>query len=198
MIVMTLPFSILKNIEINVPMSAEKRYAIQKLGYGTNAKLMLGMSSRPWRAANHVGFFYSDLNIQQGWDNAQLQNGNNGAGGITLFSGGQNGINVGTGTAASQAAALLPNLERVLAGTAAAFNGNAQRIHWPSHPFSMGSYAAFRVGQYQTIAGREIETVDDNLFFAGEHTSLEFQGYMNGGAYSGELAAKEVLKKAKK
>jgi monoamine oxidase len=197
-VVMTLPFSILKNIEINVPMSAEKRYAIQNLGYGTNAKLMLGMSNRPWRAANHVGFFYSDLNIQQGWDNAQLQNGNNGAGGITLFSGGQNGINVGTGTAAAQAAALLPNLERVLAGTAAAFNGNAQRMHWPSHPFSMGSYAAFRVGQYQTIAGREIETVDDNLFFAGEHTSLEFQGYMNGGAYSGELAAKEVLKKAKK
>ena len=197
-VVMTLPFSILKNIQMNVPMSAEKKYAIQNLGYGTNAKLMLGMSSRPWRAAGHVGYFYSDLNIQQGWDNAQLQNGNNGAGGITLFSGGQNGINVGTGTAASQAAALLPNLERVLAGTTAAFNGNAQRMHWPSHPFSMGSYSAFRVGQYQTIAGREIETVDENIFFAGEHTSLEFQGYMNGGAYSGELAAKEVLKKAKK
>ena len=198
MIVMTLPFSILRNIEMSVPMSAEKKYAIQNLGYGMNAKMMLGMSSRPWRAAGELGFFYSDLNLQQGWDNSQGQNGNNGAGGMTLFSGGQNGLNIGTGTAASQAAALLPNLERVLAGTAAAFNGNAHRMHWPSHPFSLGSYAAFRVGQYQTIAGREVETVDENIFFAGEHTNLEFQGYMNGGAYSGELAAKEVLKKAKK
>jgi monoamine oxidase len=198
LVVMTLPFSVLKNIEMNVPMSAEKRYAINNLGYGTNAKLMLGMSSRPWRATVGQGYFYSDLVIQQGWDNAQMQNGNTGAGGITLFSGGQNGINVGAGTAASQAAAQLPKLDLVLNGAAAAFNGNAHRMHWASSPFALGSYSAFRVGQYQTIAGREIETVDGNIFFAGEHTSLEFQGYMNGGAVSGELAAKEVLKKIKK
>lgn len=198
LVVMTLPFSILKNIDLQVPISKEKRYAINNLGYGTNAKLMLGMNSRPWRNTVGQGYFYSDLTIQQGWDNAQMQNNNTGAAGITLFSGGQNGINTGTGTAALQAAEQLPKLNMVLAGTAAAFNGNAQRMHWPSHPFSLGSYAAFRVGQYQTVAGREVETVDENIFFAGEHTSLDFQGYMNGGAYSGELAAKEILKKIKK
>jgi monoamine oxidase len=198
LVVMTLPFSILKSINLAVPISPQKRYAINNLGYGTNAKLMLGMNTRPWRNSVGQGYFYSDMTIQQGWDNAQMQNGNNGAAGITLFSGGQNGINVGTGTAASQAAAQLPKLDLVLVGAAAAFNGKSERMHWPSHPFSLGSYAAFRVGQYQTVAGREIETVDENIFFAGEHTSLEFQGYMNGGAYSGELAAKEVLKKLKK
>jgi monoamine oxidase len=32
-----------------------------------------------------------------------------------------------------------------------------------------------------------------NLHFAGEHTSLDFQGYMEGGAESGARAAREIL-----
>jgi monoamine oxidase len=31
------------------------------------------------------------------------------------------------------------------------------------------------------------------LLFAGEHTSIDFQGDMNGGAEQGERAAKELL-----
>jgi monoamine oxidase len=33
------------------------------------------------------------------------------------------------------------------------------------------------------------------IFFAGEHTSAEFNGYMEGAAESGDRAAKEVLVK---
>ena len=32
-----------------------------------------------------------------------------------------------------------------------------------------------------------------NLFFAGEHCSYDFQGYMNGGAQTGADAAKAVM-----
>jgi monoamine oxidase len=32
-----------------------------------------------------------------------------------------------------------------------------------------------------------------NLFFAGEHTSLENQGYMEGGCETGQRAAVEIL-----
>jgi monoamine oxidase len=32
-----------------------------------------------------------------------------------------------------------------------------------------------------------------NLFFAGEHTSLEAQGYMEGGCETGQRAAAEIL-----
>ena len=32
-----------------------------------------------------------------------------------------------------------------------------------------------------------------NIFFAGEHCSLEYQGYMEGGASEGARAAKEIL-----
>jgi monoamine oxidase len=40
--------------------------------------------------------------------------------------------------------------------------------------------------------GVEGERVD-NLFFAGEHCSQDFQGYMEGGCETGEAAAAEIL-----
>ena len=32
-----------------------------------------------------------------------------------------------------------------------------------------------------------------NLYFAGEHTSLDWQGYMNGGAEWGQLVAQRLI-----
>lgn len=65
---------------------------------------------------------------------------------------------------------------------------------WLKYKFSKASYSAWSVGQYTTIAGSEIETVG-NLFFAGEHTSYNFQGYMNGGAVTGRIAANKIIKR---
>jgi len=53
---------------------------------------------------------------------------------------------------------------------------------------------AYKVGQWTTIAGQEA-TSAGNIFFAGDHTSKEFQGYMNGAAESGLRAANDVLLK---
>ncbi len=76
-------------------------------------------------------------------------------------------------------------------GAAAQSNGLAVRFAWPSYPFTKGSYAAYRVGQYTTIAGAEIERVD-GVHFCGEHTSLDYQGYMEGAALTGAVVADEI------
>ena len=73
------------------------------------------------------------------------------------------------------------------------YNNKAYVMNWNSYPFAKCGYSAFKAGQYTTIAGSEIETVG-NLFFAGEHTSYNFQGYMNGGASTGRIAAQSILK----
>ena len=54
------------------------------------------------------------------------------------------------------------------------------------------SYSYWRVGQYTSFAGYE-KVRQGNVFFAGEHCSLEYQGYMEGGAAEGARAAKEIL-----
>jgi len=64
-------------------------------------------------------------------------------------------------------------------------------MHWPSAPLTRGSYACYRVGQ-GAFSGLEGERAG-NLLFAGEHTSIDFQGYLEGAAESGLRAANELL-----
>ncbi len=73
----------------------------------------------------------------------------------------------------------------------AAHNGRVARMHWPTYALTLGSYSAYKVGQFTSIAGAEIERVG-NLHFCGEHTSLDAQGFMEGAALTGAMAAAEV------
>lgn len=65
-------------------------------------------------------------------------------------------------------------------------------MHWPTNPFVRASYACYRPRQWTTIRGAEGEAVG-NLHFAGEHCSMDAQGFMEGGCETGESAASEVL-----
>jgi monoamine oxidase len=189
-VIITVPFSVLRNVEFRFDLPAKKQLAIDTLGYGTNAKLMLGFNERTWRNIGYTGYLFSDNGLQTGWDNSQLQPGM--AGGFTVYTGGQLGLDLNTGTPEEQAAIYLPKLEQIFPGTAAAYNNTAVRMHWPSFPHALGSYACYKVGQFTTIAGAEQETYE-RLFFAGEHCSLDYQGFMNGGAATGREAAEGIL-----
>jgi monoamine oxidase len=191
-VVVAIPFTLLRDVAIGVELPAFKRRAIRELGYGTNAKLMLGLLERPWRARGRSGAAYSDAGFQLCWDNSRGQSGP--LGGVTLYSGGRPGLDVGRGTAEAQAARLLPGVEQTLPGVAAARSGPAARWHWPTYPFTRASYACYKPGQWTTIRGAEGAPVG-NLFFAGEHCSLDYQGFMNGGAETGRLAAEAVLRR---
>jgi monoamine oxidase len=155
-----------------------------------NAKLMLGTSSRPWRDKRYAGGIFSDAGFQLAWDNARLQPG--ASAGVTLYSGGKQGIAVGEGSPREQVEKLLPGLEKAFPGAEWAYTGKVFRMHWPSHAFTKASYACYRSGQWSTINGHEITPVG-NLHFAGEHCSSDFQGYMNGGAETGRVAAEAIL-----
>ncbi len=191
-VLLTLPFTILRNIDIQFTLPTWKQNAIDNLGYGTNAKLMLGFTDRHWRGLGYTGYLFTDNGVQTGWDNSQMQAGNTGPGGFTVYVGGQTGIDIGSGTAQSQASNYLPLLDQMFPGMQAKYNGNAARFHWPSYPWSLCSYACYTTGQFTTVSGAERKTVD-RLYFAGEHCSWNFQGYMNGAAHTGREAAEEIL-----
>ncbi len=189
-VMLCLPFTILRNIDVRVPLPPIKRKAIQQLGYGVDAKLILGFQSRVWRSAGFDGDSYADQAYQSGWDSSREQPSPFGA--YTIYPGGTQALDLRTGSAHQQAERLLPGLNRVFPGVRQHWLGTALRAYWPSNPFILASYAAYRPGQWTGIRGAEGMTVG-NLYFAGEHTSLDWQGYMNGGAESGRLAAEALL-----
>ncbi len=195
-VVLTLPFTLLREVRLDVSLPAVKRKAIDELRYGTNAKLMVGFSERVWRepraarnAPGSNGSVLTDLPFQLTWEATRMQPGK--AGILTCFTGGERGIELGQGTPATQSERFSRELERVFPGVSERRLGEA-RFHWPSFEFTKGSYASYGVGQWTTICGAEGERVG-NLHFAGEHTSIDFQGFMEGGCESGERVATEIL-----
>jgi monoamine oxidase len=186
---MTIPFTMLREVDMNVDLPVWKRRANKDLGYGTNAKVMAGVTKRVWQDQGYVGDVFSDESFQLAWDCSEMQE--VAGGGASFYLGGREGVRSGEGAVNDLALEYLTALDQVYPGVRNAFNGNAHRMHWPSHRYTKGSYACYKPGQWTTVAGAEGRPVG-NLFFAGEHCSREFQGFMNGGAETGRKAAEAI------
>jgi monoamine oxidase len=191
-VVLTIPFTLLREVKMQIDLPELKKRAIQELGYGANAKVLVGFGSRVWQKLGYTGATYSDEAFQLAWDNSFMQPGT--AGGLTLYSGGKLAHDAGQSTAEEVAARLLTGIERAYPGTTRARNGKVSRFHWPTFPWAKASYSCYRPGQWTTLAGAEGLPIG-NLFFAGEHCSYDFQGYMNGAAQSGADTARAIMAK---
>jgi monoamine oxidase len=191
-VVLALPFTVLREVDLAaVTLSDEKREIIAEIGYGTNAKVMVGFDSRPWNTLHNAnGSMTTDLPVQQTWDASVGQDGESGI--LTNFLGGDQGLACGEGTAEAWAEAVtVPGVDEVWPGSAAAYTGTAVRMHWPTAPWAKGSYTCYKPGQWAFWAREGVR--EGNVHFCGEHTSLDFQGWMEGGAETGALAAAEIL-----
>jgi len=193
-VIMTIPFAKLREVEMRVNLPRIKEECINTIGFGTNSKVMMAFRRHYWREKGFLGFTYSDNGIQTGWDNAQLQTADDKAAGYSILLGGTAGVAVGQRPGFDQSEVYLPKIEQVFPGASQHYAGKTALMHWPSHPFTLGSYVCYRPGQYTSIAGAEAEPVGD-LFFAGEHCGGDFAGFMNGAAQSGRDAAEAVIRK---
>jgi monoamine oxidase len=86
----------------------------------------------------------------------------------------------------------LQQLEPVFPGITERWNGRATLDTPFLSPFLRGSYSYWRRGQYTLFSGSERER-SGRCHFAGEHCSINFQGFMEGGAQEGARAANEIL-----
>ncbi|MEH2466886.1 flavin monoamine oxidase family protein [Nostoc sp.] len=191
-ILLTLPFTTLRLVKLDVNLPAFKKKAIAQLGYGTNAKLITAYQQKLWRIKyNSTAATFTDTGFQNTWEPSRYQKGPKGL--ITNFTGGKHGLSLDKGSAESQAQIFLPQLDQIFPGIKNLRQGQAIRAYWPGEQYTRASYACYLVGQWTGISGAEQERVG-NLFFAGEHCSPSYQGYMEGGCRTGEVAAQRILK----
>ncbi len=197
-VVMAIPFTRLRMLPGlgALGLSAEKMTAINTMGYGVNSKLMVSTKSRPWRTpatlgqkAELSGSIYTDRGFQLVWDTSAGQPGELGV--LTNYLTGQ----AARGEEGPPLAALQAGLRELSPQLADALDADTRAsFFWPRHPYTLGSYSAAAVGQYvgmfETSGAPELGGA---LLFAGEHTSPEHYGFMNGAVDSGERAAKLLL-----
>jgi monoamine oxidase len=191
-VVLALPFSILRGVDFSkAGFNQVKTWAINELGMGTNSKVHVQFNSRFWRDQGCTGETYADTGYQNTWEVSRAQPGNSGI--LVWYTGGNSGVAVGSGTVQSQVQQnFLPWIEPVLPGATAQWNGKATRDYWTGYQWTKGSYSYWKAGQYTRFSGAEKEA-SGNCHFCGEHTSQDFQGYLQGGVETGQRAASEVL-----
>jgi monoamine oxidase len=190
-LVLALPFSILRrSVDLSrAGFSQRKLQAIGEQGMGTNSKLHVQFKRRLWNELGCNGETFADTGYQNTWEVSRAQPGMSGI--LVDYTGGTIGDSFGSGSAATRAKQFLDQIEPVLPGLGEEWNGKATVDYWPDYRWTRGSYSYWKVGQYTAFAGIEGRQ-EGNAHFCGEHTSIDFQGYLNGAVETGERAAAEV------
>lgn len=203
-VVLALPFTALRNVQLDMELPATLRRFINEVNLGRNEKIIAGVTQRVWNSDN--GFeieAWNDQTVSLLWDSS-LRQPELPEASLTFFISANEVEATFNGTASERGQALMTEYDNVLPGLAANSNGRFVRTAWHRTPYIAGGYTNFKPGQYTELAEEwlYIEAEDpeeaqnfavDKLVFAGEHTSDEYYGFMNGAAQSGRLAAQVVL-----
>jgi monoamine oxidase len=204
LVVLTLPFAVLRKLDYrHAGFDSLKQKSIEQLGCGHNGKLQLQFTRRLWNEHGKwgvgSGLNYSDLGYQNSWDPTRAQPGVSGI--LNNYTGGRVTDQkrtklpfalIGNPGVQADASQFLKQINRSFPGLPKFWNGKASSSLPHLSPYFNCSYSFWRVNQYHTIAGYE-GVRQGNVFFAGEHTSQDFQGFMEGGAAEGMRAASEIL-----
>jgi monoamine oxidase len=198
-VVLALPFTKLRDVHLRgIDLPSRQHRAIHYEPLGSNSKIQLQFSSRVWNADGWTGNLYTDGIVQGAWDTTLDQRGKPGI--LIALPGGAQGADIGRryglrsyfGPApATMAADFLDDFETNFPGAKAAFNGKAYYAWSSGDPHVGGAYSYLKVGQYTAFNGIQGQR-HGNLHFAGEHTSVNFQGYMEGALRSGYRCAAEI------
>jgi monoamine oxidase len=208
-VVLTLPPPPLRDVDLSkVTLGPLQQRCIAAATLGNNAKIYMQFDGTPWISAGYNGNTLTDVAACGCWDAANQEPGGYGRkaqGVLAVFPGGKPGATLAQrygipfGDDVAQAppaliADTLAQLEPILPGLTAGWQAGPH-IAWCCdgniNEHFRGAYSNFLVGQYTSICGAQSLRAG-NLHFAGEHTSVEFQGFMEGAVQSGLRAAAEI------
>jgi len=191
-VIVAIPFTMLRLVKLDVPVPAEKTKCINEIGYGNSSKFIVGVNNgKPWRLHGQQGYTFTDLVFGCGWDSSQAQSETEGS--FTVFGGGNFSDKVKNASLDDLNKEFIPQLNTIFPGMDKAFTNKSTKFCWSENPWSKAGYSSFKTGQWSTLAGWEGVPVGE-IYFAGEHVSRDFQGYMNGGAQTGRVAAEMLMK----
>jgi monoamine oxidase len=186
-VIVAIPFSVLRELELDPSFSQEKRDAINKLSYEPLMRVYLQSRTRFWSDQGINGSSGTDLPIGYVVDHTSMQPGVRGI------------LEAQMPGAKAKAAKKLANQERLLwtlqymdkvhPGMATNFEGGTS-FSWDEDPYSLGAWSYYAPGEMTQIFPF-VAKPEGRIHFAGEHTSA-LPATIEGAIYSGLRAASEV------
>jgi monoamine oxidase len=194
-LVMTLPASTLRDVDIRPALPEQQEHAIRRLLYGRATKTLV-QSSRPLFGSRRARAFATDGTAGAFWDGSERSDtastrDEGGGPSIIVFLAGGSASGPVRDAAAAGGGALLADLCWL------GMNGApVSAVHvgdWTADPWARGGYAFIDPG-FDPAWRRLLGSRAGRIVFAGEHTSDRWQGYMNGAIETGQRAARELLR----
>jgi len=186
-VICTLPFPVLKEIEITPALPEDKQQAIRDLKLTPVTRTFQQFRKRVWEQSGLSGYGITDLEIQNTYSPTLSQTGSRGI--LTAYTGGQRALDLSAMSESDRQSFVLRKMGSVFSNLNGAYQSGVSQI-WHEDEFARGAFTYFEPGQMATllpIAQRS----EGRIHFAGEHTSA-WHGWMNGALESGNRAAAEV------
>ena len=188
--ILTLPFPVLRHIEILKPFSPAKQRAIRQLHYDASAKIFFQCKRRFWEEDEGIfgGGTITDLSIRNLY---YPEHGRETGRGILLasYTWSEDAQRWGSLPPEERIVQSLENVAQIHPQVQDAFELGVSKM-WHDDEFAGGAFALFDPGQ-QTLLHPHILAPEGRIHFAGEHASLT-HAWIQGAIESGLRAAHEI------
>ena len=186
-VILAVPVTTLRALEITPDLPTEQAKVFARLRYGRVTKSLLQFDRRFWKRKGRSPAYGTDAPTGAIWDANEEQRGP--AGILTLMAGGQASEDTQKILAQEGVQGLVHALDWLKPDDAALLHSH--HVTWENDSWAQGGYAYFDTS-FDPSWRPWLARPHGRLLFAGEHTSIKWQGYMNGAVESGLRAAAEV------
>ena len=186
-VICTIPFPVLKNIEILPSLPEDKQQAIRDLKLTPVTRTYQQFRKRVWEQSGLSGYGLTDLPIQNTYSPTLQQQGSRGI--LTAYTGGQRALDLSAMSESDRQSFVLRKMGNVFSNLNNVYQSGVSQI-WHEDEFARGAFTYFEPGQMTTLLP-VAQRAEGRIHFAGEHTSA-WHGWMNGALESGNRAADEV------
>ena len=188
--VCTLPFSVLRSVEIITPFSHGKQRAIRQLNYHASTKILFQVRERIWETEDGIlgGATVTDLPIRR--MNYPTPDPTTGRGILLAsYTWGQDALQWGAMDDETRQEEALDDVSRIHPRIREVYEVGASYA-WYGDRWARGAFAMFAPEQ-QTQLQADIVSPEGRIHFAGEHCSL-YHAWIQGALESGIRAARQI------
>jgi len=184
--VIALPATTARAVEFTPRLPVQQRTAIASLPYGPATRVLLQFERPFWRKRGRPRGFGTSLPIGAVWDASEHQRGSSAM--LMLLAGGRGSAECRQLLAAEGPEGMVNHLRWL--GRPSSLSA-LWHTSWEDDPLARGGYAVFSP-DFDPLLRAWLRRPAGRVVFAGEHTSVKWQGFMNGAVESGHRAAAEI------